>query len=123
MRNFGERANLNFVSLLFNREAVRPKRSKSSHHDHSEGVVLSWKQLDELWKQDFKLAHELLGLPLRTCSAAPNFRGEAMTESEFQILKVSIRRMWVMASLFFEVFDDGDKGCGLRVNESHDGEL
>jgi len=109
--------------MLFSREARPPKRSKFSHYDHSEGVILSWKQLDELWKQDFKLAHELLGLPLRTCSATANLRGEAMAESEFQNLKVSIRRMWVMASLFFEVFDDGDKGCGLRVNESYDGEL
>jgi len=89
------------------------------------GVQLDSLQLDFLWKLDFELAHRQLGLPKRTCSAEPNKSwGQTMDSGSFQKLVDVIRRMWLRASLCFEVHFDEKLGCrGLRVNKDYEGNL
>lgn len=82
-------------------------------------LEMTSQQLDQLWKLDFKLAHELLGLPLRQCSAVPvkNW-GNPMEDGEFERLKLRIRRMWLRAAVHFSVFKGpNDEGWGLQVND------
>lgn len=104
---------------------VPGKNVQESHRGScEEGVALSASQLDLLWKEDFKLAHELLGLPLRICKAAPNTNwGEAMESEQFAKFMEMVRRMWILAAFFFEVYLHEKKGWGLRVNKSFDGKL
>jgi hypothetical protein len=83
------------------------------------GHQLSAKQLDELWHLDFTLAHELMCLPLRKCTAIPSEWGTPMPEDDFRRLKVSIRRMWLRAALIFSCERSGES-WGLKVNEDHE---
>jgi len=90
----------------------------------SRGVKLNSTQLDILWKLDFELAHKNLGLPKRTCTAKPvESWGETMESAAFQKLKDQVIRMWLRASLCFEVYLDEHHGWGLRVNNHHEGNL
>ena len=96
----------------------------SNNEDNSEnGVALSSEQLHELWKNDFILANEFMGLPLRSCTATPSKWGRPMPESQFQRFKLLIRKMWIIASVIFEVFEDGEKGWAIRVKNTYDGNL
>lgn len=79
---------------------------------------MSSSQLDELWHYEFELAHQWLGLPLRTCSKKPSCSwGAKMKDEEFKRLKWRVRTMWSRAGEIFCVTHD-EKGYGLKVNGS-----
>lgn len=78
---------------------------------------MSAQQLDELWKYEGFLAHHLLDLPIRTCSAVPNDSwGKAMPPDEFVRLKTEVRKLWCRAAQELVAFKcEGNAGWGLRV--------
>jgi len=81
------------------------------------GYVMSSKQLGELWKFEFELANELLGIPLRSCSAEPSPTwGNEMEKNTFLRLKPLIRTMWSRAAEMMCVCNDEKKGYGLAVS-------
>lgn len=80
------------------------------------GHEMSAEQLDILWNLDFKLAHELLGLPPRKCTALPGTWGKPMEDAPFERLKLQVRRMWLRAGLLFKCFQNDD-GWGLKVSD------
>ncbi len=83
---------------------------------------MSVNQLSELWKYDMTLAHQLMGLPLRDCSAILQEEENmpAMDINSFTRLKTSIKRMWFEAEEIFTARKTFDCGWGLFVREDHD---
>lgn len=78
---------------------------------------MSSEQLSHLWEFEFKLANELLGLPLRSCSAVPSpLWGKEMEKNTFLRLKALIRTMWSRAAEMMCVCHDDTKGYGLAVS-------
>lgn len=88
----------------------------------SSGFEMSVNQLSELWKYDMTLAHQLMGLPLRDCSAILQEEENmpAMDINSFTRLKTSIKRMWFEAEEIFTARKTFDCGWGLFVREDHD---
>lgn len=80
------------------------------------GYEMSARQLDLIWQYESFLAHHLLDMPVRKCSAKPNENwGSEMSSEEFQKLKSELRKMWCRACQYFEAFKcEGDAGWGLR---------
>ncbi|KAK3929400.1 Bifunctional glycosyltransferase pgtA [Frankliniella fusca] len=101
-----------------NNEVENPQTPQVQHevfgNPQARGVTLSSKQLDILWKLDFELAHQYLGLPKRTCTAEPINWGNSMDSAAFAKLQDQIKRMWLRASLCFEAYLDENHGWGLR---------
>lgn len=94
-------------------------RHHRMHHEVVQGYDMSSKQLDEMWRYENILAHYLLDLPLRQCSATPSDKwGKEMNSVEFLKLNGDVRKMWCRAGQMFVAFKcNGDAGWGLKVRE------
>lgn len=85
------------------------------------GYVMSTRQLNDLWHYEMFLAHALLDLPLRKCSARPADLPDfpAMQQKDFHMLRRHIRSMWVEASFLFSC-KKGDYGWGLFAAKDYE---